>query len=55
MEKNGSPAVWGVSKEEQMIFATMFFSTGVVNGKKKVVPEPGKHGGYNQSGGQNQK
>ena len=38
-----------------MILATMFVSSGVLNGKKKVVPEPGKHGGYNQSGGGNQK
>ena len=39
-----------------MIFATMFFSRGVGNrNKKKVVPEQGEHGGYNQSGGQTQK
>ena len=38
-----------------MFFATMFFGRGVLNGKKNVVPEPGKHGGYNQGGGQNQK
>ena len=33
-KKNGSHAARGVSKEEQMILATMFFSRGVVNGKK---------------------
>ena len=33
-----------------MILATMFVSRGVLNGKKKRFPEPGKHGGYNQSG-----
>ena len=28
---------------------------GSLTEKKKVVPKPGKHGGYNQSGGQNQR
>ena len=38
-----------------MVFTTMFFSRGVLNGEKKVVPAPGKHGGHYQSEGQNQK
>ena len=36
IETNATPAVWGVSKEEQNIFATMVFSRGVLNGKKKL-------------------
>ena len=35
-KKNGSHAAWGVSKEEQMMLATMFFDRGVLNGKKKL-------------------
>ena len=37
-----------------MILGTMFFSRGAFNGKK-IVRKPAKHGGYDQSGGQNQK
>ena len=33
-KKNGCHAAWELSKEEQMILATMFFSRGVFNGKK---------------------
>ena len=46
-KKNGCHAAWGVSKEEQMILATMFFSRDVLDGKK-IVPKPAKHGGYDQ-------
>ena len=51
-KKNGSHAAWGVSKEEQMILCSL---VGVSLTEKKNVRKPAKHGGYNQSGGQNQK